>query len=105
MLGNLKPFPLVQSKPFLQGEPRVSPNSRWLAYTTNKNGPYQIMVQAFPDPNGNTFTVTADGGFAPDGKQFIAIFPPDQASRSQPTSQINVVLNWFEDLKQRVPVK
>jgi Tol biopolymer transport system component len=64
MLGE-KPFPIVQSKSFLQGEPRVSPNSRWLAYTTNKNGRYQIVVQAFPDPNGNTFTVTADGGIYP----------------------------------------
>ncbi len=38
----------------------------------------------------------------PDGQRFVMIqaVEPEQA----PT-QINVVLNWFEELKQRVPVQ
>ena len=41
----------------------------------------------------------------PDGKHFIGVVPAGQA-RSGPASapQIQVVLNWFEDVKQRVPV-
>jgi hypothetical protein len=31
--------------------------------------------------------------------------PPEVGQLSGQTHQINVVLNWFEDLKQRVPVK
>jgi hypothetical protein len=57
-----KPFPFVQSKTFIQGEPRVSPNSRWLAYTTNNSGTFQIFVQTFPDPKGAKQRVTAEEG-------------------------------------------
>jgi len=42
----------------------------------------------------------------PDGKRFLMIKPPGAAP---PTAalprKINIVLNWFEELKQRVPVK
>jgi Tol biopolymer transport system component len=47
------------------------------------------------------------GGFAvmPDGKHFIVLLPPSQAERGNvSTSQINITINWFEELKQRVPV-
>ena len=36
-------------------------------------------------------------GVTPDGQQFIMIAPQTEATR------VNVVLNWFEELKQRVP--
>jgi len=46
-------------------------------------------------------------GNTPDGKQFLII--PNGASPSAgqtvAASQINVVMNWFEDLKQRAPVR
>ena len=35
-----------------------------------------------------------------DGQRFVMI----QASEQQEVSQINVVLNWFEELKQQVPL-
>ena len=34
----------------------------------------------------------------PDGQRFLMIKPPDQGA-----GQINVVLNWFEELKRLVP--
>jgi eukaryotic-like serine/threonine-protein kinase len=39
---------------------------------------------------------------SPDGQHFLMLKPVDQA-QAAPT-QINVVLNWFEELKQKVPV-
>jgi Tol biopolymer transport system component/predicted Ser/Thr protein kinase len=39
---------------------------------------------------------------SPDGQRFLMIKPVDQ-EEAAPT-QINVVLNWFEELKRRVPV-
>jgi len=42
-----------------------------------------------------------------DGKRFLMIKPPastDGRSADQPR-KINIVLNWTEELKQRVPVK
>ena len=43
---------------------------------------------------------TANYDVAPDGQRFLMIQPIAQEGAS---SQINVVLNWFEELKQRVP--
>jgi len=36
-----------------------------------------------------------------DGQRFLMLKPVEQPSQS--TTQINVVLNWFEELKQKVP--
>jgi eukaryotic-like serine/threonine-protein kinase len=65
MFGDGRPFPFAQSKSFGQRQPRVSPNGRWLAYTTNESGTYQVVVQTFPDPNGGKRQVTAQGGIYP----------------------------------------
>ena len=46
------------------------------------------------DSNGTDYDV------APDGQRFLMVQPSEQ-----PATQVNVVLNWFEDLKRRVPVK
>jgi hypothetical protein len=37
---------------------------------------------------------------SPDGQRFLMVKDVQQATSS---TQINVVLNWFEELKQRVP--
>ena len=40
------------------------------------------------------------------GKQFVVMFPKSQADESRPaTEQVNVTLNWFEDLKAKAPRK
>ena len=44
---------------------RVSPDSRYLAYTTNESGTFQIVVQTFPDPNGGKWQISAEGGVQP----------------------------------------
>ena len=42
---------------------------------------------------------------APDGQRFLVVVPADQSSAAVASrSQINIVLNWFEELKERVPV-
>ena len=40
----------------------------------------------------------------PDGKQFIVVAPGDQPETAS-SNQINIVLNWFTELQQLVPVK
>jgi len=45
---------------------------------------------------------------SPDGKRFLMIKPAESAagaSASKAPRKINVVLNWTDELKQRVPVK
>ena len=45
----------------------------------------------------------------PDGKRFLMIKATESSAATAPAAEgprkINIVLNWFEELKQRVPVK
>jgi hypothetical protein len=44
--------------------------------------------------------VTANYDVSPDGQRFLITKESEQSSSA---TQINVVLNWFEELKQKVP--
>jgi len=54
------PRPLVTT-PFYETEASVSPDGRWIAYTSNDEGRDQIYVQRFPD-GGERYQVSLDGG-------------------------------------------
>ena len=42
----------------------------------------------------------------PDGKHFVALRPQPSADAAKNSgSQINVALNWLQELKQRIPLK
>ena len=45
----------------------------------------------------------SDYAVAPDDQRFVMVRQAEQDSAA--AQQINVVLNWFEELKQRVPVQ
>ena len=47
----------------------------------------------------SSFPTRSNYDVSPDGQRFLMLKPVEQAA---PT-QINVVLNWFEELKQKVP--
>ncbi|MEO8050662.1 MAG: hypothetical protein ABI833_09625 [Acidobacteriota bacterium] len=54
---------------FLQGSfdvrtPMFSPDGRWLAYSSNESGNYQVYVRAFPDQGGK-WLISNAGGFFP----------------------------------------
>jgi eukaryotic-like serine/threonine-protein kinase len=53
-------------------------------------GPYVPTPRSFPDYD-----------VSPDGQRFLMLKASEQA---QAQTQINVVLNWFEELKQKVPI-
>ena len=42
---------------------------------------------------------------SPDGKQFIVMVPAADSNIGTTQQQINVVVNWFTELKQRVGAK
>jgi serine/threonine-protein kinase len=125
----VQPYPPTGSKYQISTEggrdPLWSPDGKQLFYNTvvgltpGKLVAVDIRTQpsfnfgkptSIPIPTGPVF-----GGpgrnydITPDGKQFLVVLPvsgpaADPNARSAP-QQINVVLNWFEELKQRVPVK
>jgi Tol biopolymer transport system component len=50
------------------------------------------------------FALYRDYDIMPDGQRFVIIYPAGQTTSAQPPRpQIHVVLNWLEELKQRVP--
>jgi Tol biopolymer transport system component len=57
------PEPYLQG-PFNKLEPEFSPDGRWIAYTSDETGEYQIYVRAFPD-RGAKWQVSSGGGLQP----------------------------------------
>jgi serine/threonine-protein kinase len=44
--------------------PAISPDGRWLAYTSNESGKYEVYVRAFPDKGGK-WQISNAGGVYP----------------------------------------
>ena len=153
-VGKAQPF---LRTPSTESAPRFSPNGRWLAYSSDESGRFEIYVQPYPGPGGK-WQISTEGGtepvwnpngrelfyrsgdkmmavfvttqpsfsvakpkmlfegpfepapttfpnydVSPDGQRFLMLEPSEQG-QAAPT-QINVVLNWFEELKRRVPAE
>jgi Tol biopolymer transport system component len=60
----------------------LSPDGRWLAYSSKECGIYQGVVQPFPDATAGKWQISADGGMKPrwraDGKE---IYYQDRTGR------------------------
>jgi serine/threonine-protein kinase len=158
---NQKRIVLLQDE-FLELDPKISPDGRWIAYTSNESDQKEVYVRPFPDVNSGKWQVSTSGGegpvwapngkellymsgdtmlaadvetettfkadvprklfqgnyysyldssgmwdIHPDGNKFLMIKPTqtaDSESTAKTPHKINIVLNWFEELKQRVPV-
>ncbi len=166
MEGDRTRKPLLQEK-HNEMQPKISPDGRWIAYTSDESGYLDIYVRPFPDLNKGRWQVSTDGGhsplwspdsrelfylnsdaegiaamavsvateptfkpgkpellfrgmyvgltvndahtwhISPDGKRFLMMKQPSFISESYEEGgprKITVVLNWFEELRQRVPV-
>jgi serine/threonine protein kinase len=93
-------------------EPMWNPNGRELFYRSGDKmmavdtatqpsftaGKPRMLFEGQYQPTPVTFP---NYDVSPDGQRFLMLKPAEQA-QAAPT-QINVVLNWFEELKQKVP--
>jgi serine/threonine-protein kinase len=43
-------------------DPDVSPDGRWLAYTSNETGRYEVFVRPFPDVESGRWQISVNGG-------------------------------------------
>ena len=50
--------------PFMEGDPVFSPDGRWLAYSSNESGQFEVYVRSYPGPGGR-WQVSSDGGGKP----------------------------------------
>ena len=75
LFGDRKPFLFVQGATEAR-EARFSPNGRYIAYSSNESGNYEVYVQSFPDRSGK-WQVSSGGGQHPewrhDGKELYFI--------------------------------
>jgi hypothetical protein len=94
-----------------------SPDGKQLFYLENAGQLRLVAVDVRTQPSfafGKPAPLPIDGIVArgarpydntPDGRQFLVMLSPaDAGSGDVATFQVSVALNWFEDLKTRVPV-
>jgi serine/threonine-protein kinase len=61
--------------------------------------------QTLPVEGFKVVATYRDYDITPDGEQLLMVFPANRSDTGEPARpQINIVLNWFEELKERVPV-
>jgi Tol biopolymer transport system component len=77
MTGEKVPFPYIET-PFEEAHAQFSPDSRWVAYTSNESGRSEVYVQSFP-VGGGKWQISTAGGDQPqwrsDGKELFYIAP------------------------------
>ena len=61
MAGDTSPKPIANSQTAIETMPRLSPDGRWVAFTTNESGRDEVVVQPFPGPGGRVQVSTAGG--------------------------------------------
>jgi eukaryotic-like serine/threonine-protein kinase len=74
MEGDHNLRPLLQEK-YSDGEPKISPDGRWMAYASDESGKAEVYVRSFPDVNQGKWQVSTGGGEDPlwsrDGRELF----------------------------------
>jgi eukaryotic-like serine/threonine-protein kinase len=74
LFGDRKPWPYFQS-PFDENHGAISPDGRWMAYTSNETGNSEVYVRTFPDANQGKWQISTSGGdqaqWRRDGKELF----------------------------------
>ena len=87
MTGERKPYPFL-SGPYNEGQARISPDGRWVAYTSDESGREEVYVQSFPQAGGK-WQVSTRGGSDPawrgDGRELFYL-SPDQQMMAMPVA-------------------
>ena len=72
--GDTSLVPLLQSS-FDEIMPALSPDGRWLAYSSNESGTFEVYVRPFPDAQSARWQVSTNGGvdprWSPDGRELF----------------------------------
>jgi Tol biopolymer transport system component len=62
--------------------PAISPDGRWIAYSSNESGQFEVYVRPFPNVDDGKWLISTRGGegpiWAPDGRELYYDAYPDQ---------------------------
>jgi Tol biopolymer transport system component len=61
LTGDRKPWSFVRTSSASVDESHFSPDSKWIAYSSNESGVWQVYLAPFP-PKGERWQISADGG-------------------------------------------
>ena len=90
--GDRRPHPFLQT-PFIEQFPDLSPDGRWLVYSSNQSGRVEVYVQPYPGP-GARQQISVNGGTAPawsrDGRELFFIDTPTIGGQAAPTTMMVV---------------
>jgi serine/threonine-protein kinase len=64
LAGDTTARPIANSAGAIENMPRLSPDGRWIAFSTNESGRDEVVVQPFPGPGGRV-QVSTGGGTEP----------------------------------------
>ena len=85
LFGDRQSVPLLNTE-FSEIECQFSPDGKWLLYSSNESGRYEVYVQPFP-PSGEKWRISTEGGtnarWRSDGKE-IFYLAPDRTLMSVP---------------------
>jgi Tol biopolymer transport system component len=74
MEGDRKFKPLLNEK-YQEAQPQISPDGRWMVYTSDESGQNQIYVRPFPEVNSGRWQISTSGGDSPlwssDGREIF----------------------------------
>jgi Tol biopolymer transport system component len=124
---NVEPFPATGAKSQISKPDELAHHALWapdgksLFYVPGNQPVVGVSITTRPSfafgnpitapgnvPNTNPFGEPRNFDIAPDGRRWVAVVDPTAPGSTQAsgaTLQMQVVLNWFEELTQRVPVK
>jgi Tol biopolymer transport system component len=116
----VQPYPKTEAKYPITGNgeaPMWSPDGKQLFYVDSNAKMFAVDIQTAPAFSAGPPTELPIAGalhpipglrnydITPDGKRFLIVLPSKNEATKGATAQINVVVNWFEELKQRVPIQ
>ena len=82
----------------------MSPDGRWLAYSSDESGEYEVYVRPFPDVDAGRWQVSTAGGFhpqwSPDGRELFYL-----AVRSVGVAMMAVAVDSGEIFRPSVPAE
>ena len=66
---------LLLKEKYDEAQPQISPDGRWMAYTSNESGQNQVYVRPFPEVEGGRWQVSTSGGdsplWSPGGRELV----------------------------------